>query len=176
MRPLLPQSSPHFLDSSLLYGGSGNDIDTGDVRGSFDTTRWMSDTSLYGEWRLDAATTLIPKLRVVYLDETVADYQVTDGVGTLIEMPGFTSQQLRVSLGTELTHEFVLDDGLRVIPTVGVTGGLSALDDAAAFGSITTKLRVSNPSGWDIETGLLLNFDANANRSIGGKIEIGGRF
>lgn len=165
-----------FLDTSLLYGGSANEIDTGDVSGGFDTTRWMFDTSLYGQLRLDAATTLTPKLRVVYLDETVADYQVTDGVGTVIAMPGFTDQQLRVSLGTELTHEFVLDDGLRVIPTIGVTGGLSALDDATAFGSMSAKVRITDSGDWQIETGLLLNFDANARQSVGGKVGFGGRF
>lgn len=165
-----------FLDSNLLYGGSVNAVDTGAMRGGFDTRRWMSDTSLYGQWQLDAATTLIPKLRLVYLNETVADYEVSDGLGTVVEMPGFTDQQLRVSLGAELTHEFVLDDGLRVIPTIGLAGGFSLLDEAAAFGSISTKVRVTGWQGWTIETGLLLNFDANANRSIGGKIEIGGRF
>ena len=31
-----------FLDGSLLYGGSDNDIDTAFFDGSFDTTRWMA--------------------------------------------------------------------------------------------------------------------------------------
>jgi len=165
-----------FLDTSLLYGGSANQLDTGALSGGFDTTRWLAEASLYGRWQLDAATTLIPKLRLVYLDETVADYQVGDGAGTVIDMPGFTDQQLRVSLGSDLTHEFVLDDGLRVIPTIGLTGGLAMLDGSAAFGALSTRVQVNNGQNWNIETGLQLNLDANANRSIGGKIEIGGRF
>lgn len=165
-----------FLDSNLLYGRTANSIDTGALSGVFGTSRWMSDTSLYGQWQLDAATTVTPKLRVVYLNETVADYEVANNVGTVVEMPGFTDQQLRLSLGAELTHEFVLGDGLRVIPTVGVIAGLSALDDAAAYGSMTTNLRLTSWQSWTIDAGLLLNFDAMDRQSIAGKFGIAGQF
>ncbi|WP_043626853.1 autotransporter outer membrane beta-barrel domain-containing protein, partial [Ensifer sp. ZNC0028] len=58
-----------FLDANLLYGGSSNDIDTGIFTGTFDTTRWMADVKLTGEWQLDEITVLTPKLRAVYFNE-----------------------------------------------------------------------------------------------------------
>ncbi|SDN97211.1 autotransporter domain-containing protein [Ensifer sp. YR511] len=64
-----------FWDTSLLYGGSANDIDT---------TRWMVDTAINGQWNLDQATVLTPKLRAVYFSETVDEYTVRNGAGDKI--------------------------------------------------------------------------------------------
>ena len=46
-----------FWDTSLLYGGSANDIDTAFWVGSFDTKRWMINTEVKGEWQLDTCST-----------------------------------------------------------------------------------------------------------------------
>ena len=45
-----------FWDTSLLYGGSANDIDTALWDGSFDTKRWMIDTAIKGQWEIGEAT------------------------------------------------------------------------------------------------------------------------
>ncbi|NLS01744.1 autotransporter domain-containing protein, partial [Rhizobium sp. P38BS-XIX] len=51
-----------FWNGSLRYGGSNNTINTQFWDGGFKTTRWMADTSIEGQWNLDEATTISPKL------------------------------------------------------------------------------------------------------------------
>jgi hypothetical protein len=71
-----------FWDTSLLYGGSSNDTETPFWDGSYDTRRWLLDSSLEGQWQLDATTVLTPRLRAVYLSEKVEDYAVEDGANS----------------------------------------------------------------------------------------------
>jgi hypothetical protein len=93
-----------FWDTQLLYGGSSNDVDMGSWKGSFDSQRWLFDTSIQGQWNLDDATVLTPRLRAVYLSEQVDGYSVENGRGDLVDVDGFTQQQLRVGLGAEIEH------------------------------------------------------------------------
>src|SRR5690606_3986004 len=41
-----------FWDSSVFFGGSANTIDMLSWNGEFDTSRWLVDTALEGQWRL----------------------------------------------------------------------------------------------------------------------------
>ena len=105
-----------FWDTSLLYGGSSNTIDTQFWDGNFETRRWMMDTSIKGQWVLDEATVVTPKLRAVYFSETVDDYTVKNGLGDVVGLEGFTSEQLRVSLGAEIARSFALENGSTLTP------------------------------------------------------------
>lgn len=132
-----------FLDTSLLYGGSWNDIDTKYFDGSFDTRRVMWDTKLQGEWQFGNATVLTPALRAVFFNEKVDDYGVSND-GTRVDLQGFTQDQLRLSVGAELERAYRLENGLLFTPRFGGTAGFAAFNNSGAFGTVSAGLNVSN--------------------------------
>ncbi|UDF32539.1 UNVERIFIED_ORG: IPT/TIG domain-containing protein (plasmid) [Roseateles sp. XES5] len=165
-----------YWDTSLLYGGSANDIDTALWDGSFDTTRWMVDTAIKGQWQIDEATVLTPQLRAVYFNETVDDYKIRNGAGDEIVIDGFDTEQFRVSLGAEIARSFTLQSGARVTPKVGVTVGYSGLDGAGAYGTLTAGVSMETADFWMLEASLLLNVEGDGQRSAGGKVRASKQF
>ena len=165
-----------FWTSSLLYGGSANDIDTPFWDGSFDTTRWLFDTSISGRWDIDDVTTFTPKLRGVYFSETVDDYAVANGAGDRIDLEGFREEQLRVSVGAEVTRQVALENGSIVTPKFGGTVGVSGLDGTGAFGSITTGVSMETVENWSVDAALLLNFEGDGETSTGAKLGVSKKF
>jgi len=165
-----------FWDTSLLYGGSSNEIDTAFWDGSFDTQRWMLDTSITGQLQLDEVTVFTPKLRAVYFSETVDDYAVENADGDLIELEGFEEEQFRVSLGAEIARAFTLEGDMLLTPRLGVTGGLSSLDGSGAFGSLSAGLSLQTQDAWTFEGGLLIDFEGDGQKSLGAKAGISGGF
>jgi large repetitive protein len=165
-----------FWDTSLLYGGSSNDIGTQFWDGTFDTRRWLFDSSIKGQWQLDDVTVLTPKLRAVYFSEKVEDYAVHNGAGDTIELDGFAQEQLRVSLGAEIARTFMLEDGSTLTPKLGATAGFSGLDGSGLFGSISTGLSLQAGNGWSIDGGLLFNIERQGEKSVGAKAGVSARF
>ncbi|WP_127144941.1 autotransporter outer membrane beta-barrel domain-containing protein [Pelagibacterium montanilacus] len=165
-----------FWDTSLLYGGSSNAINTDIWDGSFDTRRWMLDTSINGHWKLNDVTTVTPKLRVAYLAETVDDYVVENGSADVLDIGGFTTEQLRASFGAEIARQFMLKDSLSLTPRLGLTGGFSGLDGSGAFGQLSAGFVLQSMDAWSVDTGLLLNIEGDGQTSAGAKIAISGSF
>lgn len=165
-----------FWNSSLLYGGSANDIDTPFWDGSFDTTRWLFDTSISGRWDLDDVTTFIPKLRGVYFSETVEDYTVGNSAGDSIDLQGFREEQLRVSLGAEVARQIALENGSIVTPKIGGTVGVSGLDGSGAFGALTTGVSMETVENWSLDAALLFNIEAGGETSAGAKLGVSKKF
>nr|WP_234902099.1 putative Ig domain-containing protein [Agrobacterium rubi] len=165
-----------FWDTSLLYGGSANDIDTQFWDGTFDTSRWLFDTSIKGQWNLDEVTVLTPKLRAVYMSETVDDYEVTNGAGDILDLEGFTSEQLRASLGAEISRQITLDNDLVLTPKIGATAGFSGLDGSGAFAQVSAGLSMQTSQEFDIDFGLLFNIEGDGEQSAGARVGISGRF
>lgn len=165
-----------FWDASLLYGGSANDIDTAFWDGSFDTRRWLLDTSIKGEWALDEDTTLTPKLRAVYFSETVDDYAVGNSNGDTLEIGGFREEQFRVSLGAEIARQFTLENGSTLTPALELTGGFSGLDGNGAFGSVGASASLQTVDEWLIDFSLLFNIEEDGQTSAGAKIGISATF
>lgn len=159
-----------FWDTSLLYGGSANDIDTAFWDGSFDTKRWMLDTAIKGEIHLGEATVLTPKLRAVYFNEEVEDYSVKNSAGDEIDIEGFDEEQFRVSLGAEIARSFSMDDGSTVTPKLGVTAGYSGLDGSGAYASLTAGLTVETASLWMLDASVLLNIEGDGQKSVGARV------
>lgn len=89
---------------------------------------------------------------------------------------GFTSEQLRASLGAELARQFVFEDGSVLTPKLGVTGGFSGLDGSGAFGSIATGLNWQSPGTLTLDGGLLFNIEGSGQTSIGARMGISGQF
>lgn len=164
-----------YWDTSLLYGGSSNDIETDFWNGRFDTSRYMLDTSLKGQVAWGEGR-LTPTLRTLYLSETVDDYAVDNADGDVMELKGFTTDQLRVSLGAEYSRQIRLDDGAVLTPRLGVTAGFSGLDGSGAFGSLSAGLTFSPSEAWTVDLGLLLGVEGNGQTSAGAKIGVSGRF
>lgn len=158
-----------FWDTSLLYGGSANDIDTSFWDGGFDTTRWMIDTALIGEWQVDEVTVLTPELRAVYFNEEVEDYAVGNAAGDELTIDGFNAEQFRVSLGAEIARSFTVENGSTLTPKLGVTGGYSGLDGSGAFASLTAGLTLETADFWMLEASLLFNIEGDGQKSVGGR-------
>jgi len=165
-----------FLDANLLYGGSSNDIDTGIFTGTFDTTRWMADVKLTGEWQLDEATVLMPKLRAVYFNEETEDYTVKNPLGEVIDLKGFIEEQARLSIGFDVERTLELENGLILSPTVGADVGFASLDGEGLFGRVSAGLALSNNDNWDLDFSLLFNIEGDGSKSAGAKVGARVRF
>ncbi|WP_186458281.1 fibronectin type III domain-containing protein [Neorhizobium alkalisoli] len=165
-----------FWDTSLLYGGSSNDIDTAYWDGAFDTTRWMADTSLKGQLMLDEKTVLTPKLRAVYFSEKVEDYSVSNAAGDRIDIDGFDEKQFRISLGAEIARSFTLENDATLTPKLGATGGFSGIDGAGMFGSLSAGFSLQMANAWAIDGSVLVNFEGDGDKSIGAKLGASKRF
>lgn len=165
-----------FFDTSILYGGSVNDIETAVWEGDFTTRRWMLEASVSGEWQLDNLTTLTPKLRTLYFNEMVEDYTVRNELGDELTIDGFESEQFRISLGAEIAKSFTLDSGAVIKPKLETTAGLSGLDGSGAFGSMRAGFEFETSNLWLIDAGLMYNFDSNGQHSIGAKVKADRRF
>ncbi|CUX47321.1 IPT/TIG domain-containing protein [Agrobacterium genomosp. 13] len=159
-----------FWNGSLLYGGSSNDIDTRFWDGSFDTKRWMADTSIEGQWDLGNDATLTPKLRAVYFSEKVEDYTIGNAAGDTITIDGFDARQFRVSLGAEIARSFILENGSVIKPSFAVTGGVAALDGSGAFGTVKAGLSMQTVDLWTLDASLLFNIEGEGERSVGARL------
>jgi hypothetical protein len=165
-----------FWNGSLLYGGSSNDIDTQFWDGSFDTKRWMADTSIEGQWNLANDTTLTPKLRAVYFSEKVEDYTIANATGDTITIDGFNQEQFRISLGAEITRSFTLGSGATIKPGLGVTGGFAALDGSGAFGTVKAGVSLQTADLWMLDASLLLNVEGEGQKSLGARVAASRQF
>ncbi|WP_370677708.1 Calx-beta domain-containing protein [Pleomorphomonas sp. PLEO] len=164
-----------YWDTSLLYGGSSNTIDASFWDGEFETSRYMLDTALKGELAF-AEGKLSPKLRVVYFSEQVKDYSVDNADGDVMELKGFTTDQLRISVGADYSRQIKLDDGGILTPRVGATAGFSGLDGSGAFGTITAGIAYSPTDAWDLDLGLLVGVEGDGQTSTGAKVGVTGKF
>ncbi|WP_439541629.1 cadherin-like beta sandwich domain-containing protein [Hyphomicrobium sp.] len=159
-----------FFDTSLLYGGSSNDIDTAFFDGSFETARWMWSGEVSGQWSIDDGTTVTPRLRALYLNEQADGYDVADGIGGVILLDGFTQEQLRFSVGADVERQVLLENGLVLTPSLGITAGVASLDNSGLFGSLSTGLRLSDGMSWDVEGALLFSLEGDGEIATGGKL------
>lgn len=165
-----------FWDTSLLYGGSSNSIDTEFWDGDFDTTRWMADTAIKGQMQLPQDTVVTPKLRLVYFSEKVEDYSVRNAAGDSVSIDGFDEEQFRVSLGAEISRSFSLNNGVKLTPKLGATAGYSAVDGAGAFGSLTAGVALQTANAWMIDASLLFNVEGDGEKSVGARVGVSRRF
>lgn len=165
-----------FWDTSVRYGGSSNDIDTAFWDGKFDTTRWLIDTAIKGQWVIGEDTILTPKLRAVYFNEKVETYSVFNGTGDEIQIDGLDTEQFRASLGAEIARSFTLPSGFKVTPKLGATLGYAGLDESGAFGSFTAGVSVNTGNDFTIDGGLLFNLSNGGSQSVGAKASIAKRF
>ena len=165
-----------FWDTSLRYGGSSNDIDTAFWDGEFDTTRWLIDSAVKGQWQFGQDMILTPKLRAVYFTEEVDDYTVENGAGDKLTIDGFDAEQFRLSLGAEISRSFTLEGGATLTPKFGATAGYSGLDGSGAFGSLTAGVSMRTGNDFTIDGGLMFDLSDGGDQAIGARATIAKRF
>ena len=119
---------------------------------------------------------LTPRLRALYLSETVKDYAVDNADGDVMELRGFTSEQLRVSLGADYSRDYRLDDGGVLTPRLGVTAGFAGLDGSGAFGSLSAGISYRPTDSWNLDLGLLVGVEGDGQTSAGARVGLTGRF
>ncbi len=112
----------------------------------------------------------------MYFSETVQDYATQNGNGNVLDVQGFTTEQLRVSLGAEIARQFTLETGSTLTPKLGLTGGFSGLKGSGAFGQVSAALSLETPEAWSLDFGLLFNIEGNGQTSAGAKVGVGARF
>lgn len=94
----------------------------------------------------------------------------------MLSLEGFTTQQLRASLGAEIARAFTLENDMVLTPKLGLTTGFSGLDGSGLFGSLSAGLTLQSVESWSVDTGVLVNLDAAGGKSLGAKIGIRGGF
>lgn len=165
-----------FWDTSLLYGGSANNADTGLWSGNFETARVLAETSVSGQWELSPDTVLTPRMRAVYLSEQLESYTLSNSAGDALTIEGFHQEQFRMSLGTELARSFVLSDGSALTPSIAWTGGYSGLGGAGAFGSTSAGVSWQSDNAWRLDAKVLLTVEDEGTAVLGAKLNAERRF
>ncbi|WP_143154551.1 putative Ig domain-containing protein [Devosia limi] len=166
-----------FLDASVFYGRSWNNVSTSLFGGAFETDRLLARAKLEGQWALSDALTFKPSANALYLQERAGSYTVVDGLGNGAVIDAFTTSQLRVSLGGTLQFSLAAGDGLTVQPFLGGQFGLSMIDGkAGSFGTLTTGFDLLGLGDWTLGTSAELGIDGAGMRSLSGKARLGLRF
>lgn len=166
-----------FLDASVFYGRSWNNVSTSLFGGEFETDRLLARAKLEGQWALSDALTFKPSANALYLQERAGSYTVVDGLGNGAVIDVFTTTQLRLSLGGTLQFSLDAGDGLTVQPFLGGQFGLAMIDGkAGSFGTLTTGFDLLGLGNWTLGTSAELGIDATGVRSLSGKARVGLRF
>jgi outer membrane autotransporter protein len=163
-----------FLDASVYYGHSWNDVDTSIFDGSFETERLLAKASLEGNWALTEALTLRPKATAFYLHEVTGQYTVTDGLGSAITIAGFTTDQLRLSAGGTLEYTMGLGEGLSITPYIGAQLGLSLSrhDEAVVFTTLSTGFDLTGLGSWTLGGAIEADLESDSLKAISAKANI----
>ncbi|NLS01652.1 hypothetical protein HGP17_32860, partial [Rhizobium sp. P38BS-XIX] len=108
--------------------------------------------------------------------EKVDDYTVKNSSGDAITIDGFNEDQFRVSLGAEIARSFTMENGTKLTPKLGLTGGYSGMDGAGAFAAITAGVSLQTQNFWMLDTSILFNIEGDGQKSVGAKVAAGKKF
>nr|WP_316655164.1 autotransporter outer membrane beta-barrel domain-containing protein [uncultured Gellertiella sp.] len=165
-----------FLDVDLLYGQTRNEVDTGRATGSFNSSLWVLRGTLRREILFGNKITFTPRLKVSYLDETVAGHDILDGSGNMHEIRGFRAMQLRGSVGFDICREYALANGLALTPGLGFDVGYSGLDGSGYFLLLDPELTLSTREGWTFVGGVQVALSQRGEETFGIRVDISRRF
>jgi len=169
-----------FLDASVLYGHSWNNVSNGFFSGDFETERLLAKAKLNGLWQLSDVLALRPDATLVLNNERVGDYTVSNGLGDFITVAGFNSMQLRLSAGGTLEYRMVLENGLTLTPEIGGSLGLSGTSaarvDATTFGTLGAGFSLTGSGSWTLGGNVDLGLDTAGLKSATARTNLGVRF
>jgi hypothetical protein len=101
-----------FLDMRAMGGTTDNDIRQAvlgiDYDGDFQTTRWLAEATLSGNYEFDSVT-LTPDIRLLHIRENQEDYNVSGG-GKTVDVDGNDVVLTQLSSGLRLSHLILTDD------------------------------------------------------------------
>ena len=101
-----------YLDARLVGGSSSNEVSPFKTyTDDFDTTRWLAEAGLSGDFR-QGHWTFQPNVRLSWYRDTSDDY--IDGTGAAV--PSQTVELGQIKAGPALSGRFVVDDGSIVSP------------------------------------------------------------
>lgn len=172
----LEVASGVFWDTSLLVGASSNRMEGDRWSGDFGSTRWLLQSAVSGTLMLDTTLAFTPRLQLTYAHEAVEAFDVVDASSQTVAVPGWTSQQLRFSLGADLERAIPLDDGSVLSPMLGVSGGVSGLDGAGLFGGLAFGLGYQSPGALSVDGQLTLNLDPGGLTAMGTRLGLSGTY
>lgn len=172
----LELASGVFWDTSLLVGASSNRMQTDLWSGDFGTDRWLLQSAVSGTLMLDTTLAFTPRLQLTYAHEAVLAFDVVDASSQTVTVPGWTSQQLRFSLGADLERAIPLDDGSVLSPMLGLSGGVSGLDGAGLFGELSFGLGYQSPGALSLDGQLTLDLDPGGVAAIGTRLGLSGTY
>jgi outer membrane autotransporter protein len=167
-----------FLDASVYYGHSWNDVSTAIFGGDFETERLLAKASLEGEWAMSEALTLRPKANVFYLHEATGDYTVTNGAGSSITIAGFSTDQFRLSGGGTLEYRMDLGEGVTITPYFGAQLGLSLTPNSPTtlFTTLTTGFDLMGIGNWTLGGTVEADLESDSLKTISGKARLSAGF
>ncbi|KRA42029.1 fibronectin type III domain-containing protein [Devosia sp. Root635] len=165
-----------FLDASLFYGRSWNEVSTALFRGTFETDRLLAKMRLEGQWALGEDLVLRPSANAFYLHEAAGAYTVSDGLGTTIAVDAFTLNQLRLSAGAVL--QYTLDYETFVVrPFIGAELGLSFDGTSqSAFSNVSAGFDVAGDGNWTLGISAKATFEGSTFRALSATGQIGVNF
>lgn len=144
-----------FFDWRIAWGGSDNGVSPlGTYSDSFDTSRWLTNARLTGNW-VSGNWRVTPSVAVKYGEESQDAY--TDSLGMRIYGQDVSLGQ--VEFGPEFAYRWLLDGGTIVEPQLGLYGVWN-FDQGALFvnetffspddftGRLEGGALVYLPSGW----------------------------
>ena len=162
-----------FLDASVFYGRSWNQVSTDIFGGDFQSQRLVARAKLEGEWSLGDSLAFRPNVTAFYLHETVDEYSVSNAIGEAVTLAGFTSDQLRLSAGGVFEFETQIGDALTLKPYLGGSLGLASVSGTTAtggaFGALTTGFTLFGTDDWNIGAGLEFGLEASGLKTATAK-------
>lgn len=151
-----------FLDVAASWGVSSNDISPiGTYTDQFDTTRWMVDAALVGQFHFGQWT-----VRPVVTLQYIADHQeaYTDSLSVVIADQSVSQGQ--VSFSPYLGRRWTLDGGLHLTTWLEGSGHFAFASSGASAGSYAEKLDGLNAT---LRAGLDFALPGGASASLAGQ-------
>lgn len=151
-----------FLDVAGSFGVSSNDISPiGTYTDEFDTTRWMVDASLVGQFH-HGAWTMRPVVTIQYISEHQLAY--TDSLSVVIADQ--TVSRGQVSFSPYLGRRWTLDGGLLLTTWLEGSGHFAFASSGATTGSYVDQLEGLNAT---LRAGLDFSLPGGASASLAGQ-------
>jgi outer membrane autotransporter protein len=154
------------FDAALAWSNMSYNATAGAATGSFTGGRWLVTTGLTGNQRVGDYV-VEPSAKLFVLWERQREW--TDSLGTLQASQSFSTG--RTALGTKLARPFVMPDGTKFMPYVGVYGDWRfSSNNAPPVGAPVVGIN----NGWSarVTTGLAYTRTNGTLLSLGG--ELGG--
>ncbi|WP_198151067.1 autotransporter outer membrane beta-barrel domain-containing protein [Hyphomicrobium sulfonivorans] len=117
-----------YLDVRAAWGRSSNDLDLAGTTGAFDTSRWLVQATLAGNWAY-GAWRITPSADLGYASENVDGFP--DSTGTFI--PGQTVSLGRLQFGPEIGYRLRQTADALIEPFAAIKGVWDFDDTRAAF-------------------------------------------